>query len=224
MAEQLLATMQQMQANQQQMLQAMQSNQQDLLQRVQAAETRAAAAEQRSAETRSGLRAIDQKDLDRVDKFDGRRKAWPDWSFSFRAILDDETKEAMRWACAQVEQIDGQSIDLENKTWLAHNAALYKALVTKANAGEAATKIRAAGEGMGLEAWRMIVEYYEPRTRGRQREIFKKINRPTLDRSKSLLNNIESWELSVRDYEKGSPKSSMRIYACRFFWKWHLKL
>ena len=78
MAEQLLATMQQMQANQQQMLQAMQSNQQDLLQRVQAAETRAAAAEQRSAETRSGLRTIDQKDLDRVDKFDGTRKAWPD--------------------------------------------------------------------------------------------------------------------------------------------------
>ena len=112
----------------------------------------------------------------------------------------------MRWACAQVEQIDGQSIDLENKTWLAHNATLYKALVTKANAGEAATKIRAAGEGMGLEAWRMIVEYYEPRTRGRQREVFKKINRPTLDRSKSLLNNIESWEQSVRDYEKRFSK------------------
>ena len=153
----------------QQMLQAMQANQQDLLQRVQAAEARAAAAEQRAAasEARGSARIIDGKELDRIERFDGSRKSWSDWSFSFKGILEETTLNAMRWASQQEDAIDAQSIDVENRTWQAHNTALYKALVQKANAGEAATKIRAAGEGMGLEVWRTLVEYCEPRSRGR---------------------------------------------------------
>ena len=202
MAEQMLATMQQM-------LAAMQANQEDLLQRVQAAEVRAVTAEQRAvgAESRFRTRVIDSRELDRVERFDGSRKAWPDWSFSFKGILEETTLKAMRWTCQQEDAIDAQSIDVEDTTWHAHNTALFKALVTKANAGEAATKIRAAGEGMGLEVWRTLVEYYEPRSRGRQREVFnKKVTKPTFDKSKSLLNNIESWEQDVRDYEKRFDK------------------
>ena len=161
----------------QQMLQAMQRNQEDLMQRLQAAGARAAAAEARitGSDRKPG---VDMKLLDRINNFDGKKNSWDDWSFSFRATMNLDCEAALAWAIAQEDPIDSLTVEAQNPTnaeakdWIPFNGQLYTALSLKANAGEAATKIRAAGPGQGLEAWRLIVFHYESRTRGRQRQCF----------------------------------------------------
>ena len=91
---------------------------------------------------------------------------WPDWTFSFSSILEMETIKAMKWAQDQEDVIDDQVVaDASEKGWITHSRALHRALALKANRGEAATRIRQAGAGNGLEAWKLLIQYYEPRSR-----------------------------------------------------------
>ena len=118
-------------------------------------------------------------------------------------MLEAETTKAMQWATEQDVEVDEDALQLANKdAWISHSQALYKALALKANKGEAATRIRKAGAGRGLEAWRLLIQYYEPKSRGRQQDVFRKLNKPNMEKSRSLLQNIEIWEQEVRDYEK----------------------
>ena len=195
-------------ATMQGMMQQMQIGQQELLQRVQAAEARAKSAEEKAGPSTTPMNSvIDTRMLDKVNNFDGKKVHWADWAFSFKSILDPETIKALLWAVDQDEAIDEGALDLYNHlNWKTHSQAMYRALALKANKGEAATRIRQAGSGNGLEAWRLLMKFYEPKSRGRQREVFLKICRPTMDKNRSLLNNIESWEQDVRDYEKRFTK------------------
>ena len=164
-----------------------------------------ARAKNASAQT---TRIVDAKWMNEVSEFDGRKISWTDWSFSFRSILESETLDAMDWAVDQEDVIDENLLVVaKQEEWIPHSRAIYRALALKANKGEAATRIRQAGSGNGLEAWKLLIQYYETRSRGRQREVYLKISRPTMDKNKSLLNNLESWEQEVREYEKRFGKT-----------------
>ena len=194
-------------ATMQGMLQQMQMGQQELLKRVEAAEARAKAAEEKKGTaSQSSMQIIDGRLLDKIQNFDGKKSSWQDWSFSFKSILEPSTLQALTWAVEIEDVIDVEAINVEREEWCSHSQALYRALALKANKGEAATRIRQAGAGNGLEAWKLLMQYYEPKSRGRQREVFLRISRPKVDKNRSLLNNIESWEQDVRDYEKRFEK------------------
>ena len=172
------------------LLQNMQINQQELYQRLQAAEAR------RPAEDRKVN--IDMKLVDKVGKFDGKRTSWDDWS-SFKAVMSAGCQEALLWASAQEDAIDTLTLEGAHlERWVNFNAQLYSALSLVANAGDASTKIRAAGNSQGLEAWRFFVELCESKTRGRQRQCFQALVKPKHDKNKSLLFNLVVWDADLK--------------------------
>ena len=211
-AEQMLATMNTMLQQMQTAQQRSDARQEELHSRLVRAEQRAQDAEDKAEKEKKETVqkvsfTIDGKLLDKIVMFDGKKANWPDWTFSFSSTLEMEAIKAMRWACDQEDTIDDQIVaNASEKAWITHSRALYRALALKANKGEAATRIRQAGAGNGLEAWKLLIQYYEPRSRGRQRDVFRKLNKPIMDKNKSLLNNIEMWEQYIRDYEKRFSK------------------
>ena len=84
--------------------------------------------------------------------------------------MEPETVKAFIWAVQQEDPIEEGTLKGWHDEWIAHSQAMYRAWALKANKGEAATRIRQAGSGNGLEAWRLLMHVYEPKSRGRQRE------------------------------------------------------
>ena len=65
-----------------------------------------------------------------------------------------------------------------------------------------------AGRGEGLEAWKLLVERYEPRLRTRYATQFMKIKSFSLQGD--LLERLGLWEREIQLYENGSGKELRR--------------
>ncbi len=145
------------------------------------------------------------KDLKTVPAFSGKEDDWPDWSFAFRAAAGKDATKLLNWAQTQRMEID-EEIELTEEDQVI-SKRVYKVLTQKAMTGEASIRLKAADDGCGSDAWRRIADHYEPKTRQRQRKEFDKLMKPTIDSSKSLLSNIETWENEVRLYKKRFNKT-----------------
>ena len=92
------------------------------------------------------------------------------------------------------------------------SSQLYLALSLQIEADTSAyVKIMSVADSNGLEAWRLLKRFYEPKTRGRQRHRMDELLRPKpAEQLAETETTIERWEKEVKDYESTLGSGSTR--------------
>ena len=107
-----------------------------------------------------------------------------EWNVKMRAWLNNHDSRAQRWLNAARDTdtlIESEDIDVwsfsdesEREALKKFNGMLNNILVTKLR-GEAFTIVSSVRDGCGLEAWRLVMKRYEPRTPGTKRALLKSL-------------------------------------------------
>ena len=107
-----------------------------------------------------------------------------EWHVKMRAWLNNQDSRAQRWLNAARDTdnlIESDDIDVwtfndesERDALKKFNGMLFNILVTKLR-GEAFTIVSSVRDGCGLEAWRLVMKRYEPRTPGTKRALLKSL-------------------------------------------------
>ena len=111
---------------------------------------------------------------------------------------DDDGVKLMSWAAVQKGQVDIDEGELESDHIKEFNRALARTLVT-CTRGSARTTVQQAGAGNGLDAWRLLVAWNQPRSATDKASSMLALIKP--DRCKALAElrrGIEQWEVHVR--------------------------
>ena len=108
--------------------------------------------------------------------------AFLEWHVKVKAWLTNQDDRALRWlntardadVVLETDDLDvaNFSSDAERHACKKFNGLLYNLLVTKLK-GEAFTIVSSVRDSSGLEAWRLLMRRYEPRTPGTKRALLK---------------------------------------------------
>lgn len=150
----------------------------------------------------SGL--IDSRVIGKPETFSGEHAKWKDWSVKFRS-----------YAAAHNERLGKRLKEVEELTEKVLNAAqtpedarasisLYYILVM-VTAGVALDLVVNSGEQQGLEAWRRLVNRFEPRVRSRYAGLLLEILSSTF--SGDIVSRIEAFERQIAEYQKNSSET-----------------
>ena len=116
----------------------------------------------------AGPALIDTRAYGRLRTFSGKEEDWATWSFVARSYLDLLSQQ-FRDLMLKAETVDtAASITLTgmNQNARTHSWTLFNVL-TQSVEGRALSVMMNSGAGGGLQAWRMMVDAYEPRIGGR---------------------------------------------------------
>ena len=187
---------------------------QALQQRVAGAETAAEGARARQEDAERMLQQtmaaaaatatplVDTRAFGKVSTFSGARAEWSDWKFTFQAYMsgaNPAAAECMRWSEQQKQAITDEEVDRQSPAAKQLSKQLYLALSLQVR-NEALSKVRNVEMNNGLEAWRRLVEEYEPSSRGRQMHALNQLLRAEPATSiDTVLPTIEEWERNTRE-------------------------
>jgi len=108
-------------------------------------------------------RQADVRGLGRPSEFDGRADQWTEWSFKAKAwiVLNTEFGTVdLEKVSRSADPVDMRAMGATARTMEA-NTKLYFMLAMMVK-GQAATVVRKAPNGHGLEAWRLLSRKYDP--------------------------------------------------------------
>ena len=125
----------------------------------------------------------------------------------------DEGVKLLAWAAGQKGPVNLDDGKLEFDNIKEYNRALARTMVTTTR-GSARTTVQQAGAGNGLDAWRLLVSWNQPRSATDKASSMLALIKP--ERCKSLpelKRGIEQWEVQVREHmERFEPiPESLRI-------------
>ena len=136
--------------------------------------------------TRQSGGRIDAKALGGPPEWDANKdeSGFLEWHIKIKAWLTNQDERAQRWLNAardSDEVIETEDLDVQHFNDEAERGALkrfnglvYNLLVTKLK-GEAFNIVSSVRDGCGLEAWRLVLKRYEPRTPGTKRALLKSL-------------------------------------------------
>ena len=115
----------------------------------------------------------------------GREEAaFTEWHVKGKAWLTNQDERALRWlntardsdSLLETDDLDVANFptDAERNACKRFNGLLYNLLVTKLK-GEAFNIVSSVRDACGLEAWRLLMRRYEPRTPGTKRALLKSL-------------------------------------------------
>ena len=150
---------------------------------------------------------IDTRAYGRLRTFSGKEEDWATWSFVARSYLDLLSQQ-FRDLMLKAETVDtAASISLTsmNQNARSHSWTLFNVL-TQSVEGRALSVMMNSEAGNGLQAWRMMVDAYEPRIGGRYTSMLMGIIGPswTSVKESEFLEALETWEVLIRRYEEQS--------------------
>ena len=153
---------------------------------------------------------IDTRAYGRLRTFSGKEEDWATWSFVARSYLDLLSQQ-FRDLMLKAETVDSAaSISLAgmNQTARTHSWTLFNVL-TQSVEGRALSVMMNSEPGNGLQAWRMMVDAYEPRIGGRYTSMLMGIIGPSWSSVKEteFLEALETWEVLIRRYEEQSKET-----------------
>ena len=140
-----------------------------------------------------------------------------EWQVKIKAWLSHQDERAMRWLNAardaddvlETADLDSQSFpDEDARTAIKKfNGLLYNILVTKLR-GEAFNIVSSVRDACGLEAWRLVMRRYEPRTAGTKRALLKSLfNMKAAKKIEDIERNILRVEEIYARYEVMSKEA-----------------
>ena len=153
---------------------------------------------------------IDTRAYGRLRTFSGKEEDWATWSFVARSDLDLLSQQ-FRDLMLKAETVDSAaSISLAgmNQTARTHSWTLFNVL-TQSVEGRALSVMMNSEPGNGLQAWRMMVDAYEPRIGGRYTSMLMGIIGPSWSSVKEteFLEALETWEVLIRRSEEQSKET-----------------
>ena len=163
----------------------------------------------RSAPPGPGEQRIDTRLLGRPEMFDSITVRWKDWPIVFRAYMGAAVpllKDLMK--DAEASDAPKLNVSLSNDDEMAASQQLYFVLIMQTK-GEPLDIVVNAGNGEGLEAWRLLCLRYEPRVHSRQAGMLLEIL--SWDFSGDTMLRIEAMERRITEYEKGGDVLSDAI-------------
>ena len=178
--------------------------QQQLISAVQVMQSAASSA---PAHTLAPPQIVDTRLLTKPTPYNGEvegKEKWTTWSFKFKAYcaaMAPRMGELMEHAETQTTEILNSSMKAED---IPHSSTLFYVL-SLLTEGEPFDIVRNTRVHHGLEAWRCVVQRWEPRVPARfrgmlQAVLFPRWDLPGIDATQA----ITSWEKQVRDYEQQS--------------------
>ena len=158
----------------------------------------------------AGPALIDTRAYGRLRTFSGKEEDWATWSFVARSYLDLLSQQ-FRDLMLKAETVDtAASITLTgmNQNARTHSWTLFNVL-TQSVEGRALSVMMNSEAGNGLQAWRMMVDAYEPRIGGRYTSMLMGIIGPswTSVKESEFLEALETWEVLIRRYEEQSKEA-----------------
>ena len=162
------------------------------------------------AATQWGHGLIDTRTYGKLRSFSGKEEDWPTWSFvarsytdllpmGFRELLVDAEGAA---AAGEIRLVDMTPM-AQTHAWTLFN------VLTQSVEGRALSVIMNAEQSNGLQAWRLMVDAYEPREGGRWTAMLMGIISPSWGHVKEadFMETLDTWEIQVRRYEDQSKET-----------------
>ena len=137
--------------------------------------------------------------------------SFQEWQIKIQAWLTNQDSRALQWLdtagtlneVIETNDLDEQQYPNENerKAVLKFNTLLYNILVTKLK-GEAFNLVSSVRDGSGLEAWRLLMKRYAPRTPATKRALLKSIfNMKAAKKVEEIEKNLLKLEEIYSKYE-----------------------
>ena len=147
------------------------------------------------------VKLVDLRGIAQPPSFNGEEKAWADWRFRFQTVAALlSLHEVMQVAARHPRVIVSTELSEEN-VW--KGRTLYGLLVALV-AGRALGIVRQVPEGHGLEAWRCLVQEYEPEEPTRWCSMLRSLMKPAWSEASPFMDQLLEWERAIRVYETGS--------------------
>ena len=154
-----------------------------------------------------GHSLIDTRAYGRLKSFSGKEEEWSTWSFVARSYLDLLSmgyRELLTAAEAIDQASEIRTADM-SATARTHPWTLFNVL-TQSIEGRALSIIMNAEPSNGLQAWRLLVDNYEPKIGGRYTAMLMGIIGPQWGHIKEadFMESVDTWEVQIRRYEDQS--------------------
>ena len=166
-------------------------------------------------QTRAQGAMTDSRGVGRPIAFKGEERKYPEWKAKLMAYLRVSQREAdqwVQWASIETSEVNDQSIlnhfgqDV-GRAVSEFATKLYSTLMSCAE--EDAFRIcHSVKNGNGLEAMRLLVKRFEPRTPGTKRAVLKSIiNNPAARKTEDMEANLMKVEELIKKYEHLSTET-----------------
>lgn len=160
---------------------------------------------------------IDTRAYGKLKNFSGKEEDWSTWSFVARSYFD-LLSMGYRDLLMHAEAVSSAAeIKMQDMTPVArtHAWTLFNVL-TQSIENRALSIIMNAETSNGLQAWRLLVDAYEPKIGGRYTAMLMGILSPTWSHvhEKDFLETLDVWEVQVRRYEDQSKEKVTSATRC----------
>ena len=164
-----------------------------------------------------GHSLIDTRAYGKLRSFSGKEEDWATWSFVARSYLDLLSmgyRELLTSAEAAPQATEIKLVDMTDVS-RTHAWTLFNVL-TQSVEGRALSVIMNSEPSNGLQAWRLLVDAYEPRVGGRYTAMLMGIIGPQWGHVKEadFLESLDTWETQIRRYEDQSGEKVTAATKC----------
>ena len=142
--------------------------------------------------------------LGRPKSFSGREDEWHDWSLKFGATAATLSEHASLWMSDALRMNTEIVLDQPNQGSAKIFARQLYTLLIHLCEGRALALVRGAPDHNGLEAWRLLHEWYQPKTRSRGLALLNEILGWDFGSKEQFLQRMKDWENATLEYNRTS--------------------
>ena len=140
--------------------------------------------------------------LGRPKCFSRREDEWHDWSLKFGAIAATLSDHASVWMNGTLQHTTEITLDQPNEASARMFARQMYTLLIHLCEGRALAIDRGALGHNGLEAWRLLHEWYQPKTRSRGLALLNEILGWDFGTKEQILQRVKDWENATLEYNR----------------------
>ena len=152
--------------------------------------------------------------LGRPKCFSGHEDDWHDWSLKFGAIAATLSDHASVWMNGTLQHTTEITLDQPDEASARIFARQMCTLLIHLREGRAFSIVRGAPDHNGLEAWRLLPEWYQPKTRSRGLALLNEILGWDFGTKEQFLQCMKHWENATLEYNR----LQVRHYRRRCWW------
>ena len=142
--------------------------------------------------------------LGRPQSFSGREDEWHNCSFKFGATAATLSEHASMWMSDALKMSTEITLDQPNQGAAKIFAQQLCTLLIHLCEGRALALVRGAPDHNGLEAWRLLHEWYQPKTRSRGLALLNEIVGWDFGSKEQFLQRMKDWENATLEYNRTS--------------------
>ena len=140
--------------------------------------------------------------LGRPKCFSGREDEWHDWSLKFGAIAATLSDHVSVWMSGALQHTAEITWDQAGEASALIFARQMYTFVIHLCEGRALAIVRGAPDHNGLEAWRQLRKWYQPKTRSSCLALLNEILGRDLGTKEQFLQRMKDWENATLEYNR----------------------